>query len=74
MKTQVKTTRALDHTSEQRVVFICLLIGNQDLWNKIKQIEHKNNTSVELIIVINHLHCQFIGEKNLVAHLIFVDS
>ena len=46
MKTQMKTTRALDHISKPRVFFICLLIGQQDLWKKAKQIEHKNNTSV----------------------------
>ena len=63
MKTQMKTTRALDHISKQRIVFICLLIGLQDLWIKIKQIEHKNNASVQLIITINHLHYHFIGEK-----------
>ena len=60
MKTQMKTTRALDHISKPRVVFICRLIGHQDLWIKTKQIEHKNNTSVNLIIIINQLHCQFI--------------
>ena len=54
MKTQMKTTRALGHIPKQRVVFICLLIGHQDLWIKTKQIEHKNNTSVQLIITINH--------------------
>ena len=35
MKTQMKTTRSLDHISKQRVVFICLLVGNQDLWIKL---------------------------------------
>ena len=56
----MKTTRTLDHISEPRVVFLCLLIGHQDLWIKTKQIEHENNTSVKLIIIINQLHCQFI--------------
>ena len=59
----MRTARALDHISKQRVVFIRLLIGHQDLWIKTKQIEHKNNTSVQLIVSINHPHCQLIGEK-----------
>jgi len=63
MKTQMKTTRDLDPISKQRVVFICLLIGHQDLEIKTKQIEHKNNTSVNTSMNHNHPYCQFIGEK-----------
>lgn len=63
MKTQMKTTCALDHISKQCVVFVSLLIGHLDLWIKTKQIEHKSNSSDQLIITINHSHCQFIGEK-----------
>ena len=63
MKTQMKTTRALDHISKQRVVFIRLLIGHLNLWIKTKQIEHKGNDSDQLIITMNNPHCQFIGEK-----------
>ena len=60
MKTQMKTTRVLDHISKPCVVFICVLTGNLDSRIKTKQIEHKNNTLVKLIIIINQLHCQFI--------------
>ena len=47
MKTQMKTTRVLNHISKlARVIFICLLIVHQDSWIKTKKIEHNNNTSV----------------------------
>ena len=62
MKTQMKTTCALDHISKPCVVFISLLTGHQET----KEIKHKNNTSVNLIIIINQLHRQliFFVDKN----------
>ena len=77
MKTQMKTTRVLDHISKPRVIFICLLIGHQDLWIKTNQIEHKNNTLHQLR-VLETMYTEFLlacclpSSENLNGLLVFV--